>query len=185
MTIGAGAVQNASTTDSSGATVAGAQNVSTTQSFTVEGPTATIANPGDGGTIDVNVINGRNWIDVVFDEPTCTTAPCVTINQGSITTTTPKFSLGGPGLGTLALDTTQAPVLVGSEKDGNNNLTTLTYRFWLTGQAAQTCPAGQATPCAVTLTFLPNSWSYFLNQLPTTITIADRHRHERARARSS
>ena len=42
----------------------------TTQSFTIEGPTATIANPGDGGTIDINVINGRNWIDVAFDEPT-------------------------------------------------------------------------------------------------------------------
>ncbi|MDF2435266.1 MAG: mucin9, partial [Mucilaginibacter sp.] len=37
------------------------------------------------------------------------------------------------------------------------------YRFWLTGQAAQN------TSAPVTLTFLPNSWSYYLSALPTTI----------------
>ena len=154
VTIAAGAVKNADTTDASGATVTGAQNITTTDMFAVEGPTAELTNPGNGGTIDINVVNGRNWIDVTFDEPTCTTAPCMTINQNSITSLTPKFTLGGAGLGTLALDSTQAPVLIG------NTPTTLTYRFWLTGEAANTSTA------PVTLTFLANSWSYYLPSLP-------------------
>ena len=149
-----GAVKNADTTDASGATVTGAQNITTTNMFALEGPTAVLTNPGNGGTIDINVVNGRNWIDVTFNEPTCTTAPCMTINQNSITSLTPKFTLGGAGLGTLALDSTQAPVLMG------NTPTTLTYRFWLTGEAANTSTA------PVTLTFLANSWSYYLPSLP-------------------
>ena len=156
VTIAAGAVKNADTTNASGATVTGASNIATTNMFALEGPTAVLTNPGNGGTIDINVVNGRNWIDVVFNQPTCTTAPsCIVINQNSITSLSPKFTLGGAGLGTLALDSAQAPVLMGS------TATTLTYRFWLTGEAATTSSA------PVTLTFLANSWSYYLPSLPT------------------
>src|SRR3981081_4458166 len=52
-TFSSGAVQNAAVTDASGNTTPGAQSVATTSTFTVEGPTAVIVNPGAGGTIDV------------------------------------------------------------------------------------------------------------------------------------
>ena len=60
----------------------------------------------------------------------------------------------GSRTGEPALDSTQAPVLIG------NTPTTLTYRFWLTGEAANTSTA------PVTLTFLANTWSYYLPSLP-------------------
>ena len=34
--------------------------------FGVDGATARLTDPGAGGTIDVNVLNNRNWVDVAF-----------------------------------------------------------------------------------------------------------------------
>ena len=150
--IAVGAFKNADVTDSSGNVTTGASNPAIHASFTVQGPTATIVNPGQGGTIDINLVNNRNWIDVVFDVPTG-----YQIDQASITNLTPKFSLAGPGLGTLALDLSQSPTLVAQ------TVASLTYRFWLTGTSASSG--------AITVTFLPNSWSYYLPSTDTLPTI--------------
>ncbi|MGH2929987.1 MAG: hypothetical protein ACRDL8_17425, partial [Solirubrobacteraceae bacterium] len=155
VTINAGAVKNADVTDSSGNTLTGASNPQIQSSFTVEGPTATVVNPGQGGTIDINLVADRNWIDITFDEPTDT---AWTIDQSSITSLTSKFTLGGPGVGTLAIDLSQAAALVG-ETGPSGAPTSLTYRFWLTGEAAASG--------AITLTFLPDSWSYYLPSADT------------------
>ena len=110
-----------------------------------------VVNPSQGGTIDVNLLNGRNWIDIVFDQPDPSTG--LTIDQASITNGMPKFTLGGPGAGTLAVDTSQTPVLMPSATGS------LTYRFWLTG-----APAASGN---ITLTFIPNSWTYDNAPAPT------------------
>ena len=144
VTIGAGAVKNADTTDSQGNVTTGASNVATTSTVTIEGPTAVVVNPSQGGTIDINLLNGRNWVDIVFEQPDPSTG--LTIDQGSITSGTPKFTFGGPGAGTLAVDTSQVPVVIATATDS------VTYRFWLSGAPAATG--------AITLTFIPNSWTY-------------------------
>ena len=144
VTVAAGAVKNADTTDSQGNVTTGASNVASTSTLTIEGPTAVVVNPSQGGTIDVNLLGGRNWIDIVFDQPDSSTG--LTIDQASITNGMPKFTLGGSGVGTLAVDTSQTPVLMSSAAGS------LTYRFWLTG-----APAASGN---ITLTFIPNSWTY-------------------------
>src|SRR5262249_7229626 len=70
ITVTADAVKNADVTDSTtGTTTPGTGNLATTITATIEGPTATLSDPGDNGTIDINVLNNRNWIDVTFNEP--------------------------------------------------------------------------------------------------------------------
>jgi hypothetical protein len=50
---------------------AGATDAKYNRQITVNGPTARIADPQGGSTIDVNVLNGRNYIDVTLpDAPT-------------------------------------------------------------------------------------------------------------------
>ena len=66
--------------------------------------------PGDNGTIDINVLNNRNWIDVTFNEPLASDG--ARINPRSITDLNPEFTLGGNGIGTLVLDSSKAPVLL-------------------------------------------------------------------------
>ena len=151
VTVAAGAVKNADTTDSQGNVTTGASNVASTSTLTIEGPTAVVVNPSQGGTIDVNLLGGRNWIDIVFDQPDSSTG--LTIDQASITNGMPKFTLGGPGVGTLAVDTSQTPVLMSTAAGS------LTYRFWLTG-----APAASGN---ITLTFIPNSWTYTNAPAPT------------------
>ena len=151
VTIAPGAVKNADTTDSQGNVTTGASNTASTSTLTIEGPTAVVVNPSQGGTIDVNLLNGRNWIDIVFDQPDVSTS--LVIDQNSITNGMPKFTFGGPGAGTLAVDTSQTPVLMPSTAGS------LTYRFWLTG-----APAASG---AITLTFIPNSWTYDDAPAPT------------------
>ncbi|MFZ0041730.1 MAG: hypothetical protein WAK93_10520, partial [Solirubrobacteraceae bacterium] len=166
VSLAAGAIKNADTTDSSGNATTGASSGLYQAQFTVNGPTATIVNPQQGGTIDVNLINDVNWIDVVFVEPT----NGMRIDPNSITSGTPKFTLGGPGLGSLALDSSQAPTLLVPTANQNdipgylNTATQLTYRFWLTGAAA--------TSGDITLQFLANSWSYYLATAPTIAPVS-------------
>ena len=147
-------MRNLAVTDSSGNTTPGAFNTPSTQGFNVDGTTATISDPGAGGTIDINVLSDRNWIDVVFKAPQCASSACATLNDSSITSPGAKFTLGGPGLGSLALDTGKSAVrIVHGVGNGDE-----TFRFWLTGQAAASG--------TVTLTFLANSWSYYLPTAP-------------------
>jgi len=104
----------------------------------VEGPTAQLNGPFEGGTIDINTLNNRHYIDVELPAPPAG----YLIDPASITDTGAEFKLSGPGLGTVALDSIQAPILVSGER---------TYRYWLNGVFS----AGD-----VTLSFVPGSWSY-------------------------
>ena len=63
-----GAARNQVVTDAAGNATPLTYNAATNQAFAVEGPTATISDPGAGGTIDINLLANRNWIDVVFKE---------------------------------------------------------------------------------------------------------------------
>src|SRR5207248_11309673 len=81
-----------------------------------------------------------------------------TIDPASITDLQPEFTLSGPGLNSLKLDSGQAPTRLG---------TTNTYRYWASG----TLGTG-----SITLTFLPGSWSCTQNAQATsstTVTLND------------
>ncbi|HWS34529.1 MAG TPA: hypothetical protein VN408_17540, partial [Actinoplanes sp.] len=148
----AGAIRNSDLTTDSG-TTSGAGNTAVTLAFTVVGATAVITNPTPGASVDINVLNGRAWINVTFTSPTL-----FTIDWASITDLAPEFALSGAGLGTIRLDGTQAPQLV------STGTGTRTYRYWLTGRFATTGD--------VKLTFLTGSWSYELN-LTGALTVTD------------
>ena len=123
----AGAAKNADLITDAG-TMTGAGSAATTLEFTVVGASATITNPTPGASVDINVLNGRAWIDVTFTNPTL-----FTIDPASITDLAPEFALSGAGLGTIKLDGTQAPTLLVSTGVGRG-----TYRYWLTGRFATT-----------------------------------------------
>ncbi len=119
------------------------------------GPTAQIVDPSNGGTIDVNVLNDRNWIDVVFLVPSIPGHPGISlgIDAGSVLDLTPEFILNGPGVGTIRVDDSRAPV----ELDPTGLTTgSKKFRFWLTGRWADSG--------AVQLTYLANSWSWNLSE---------------------
>jgi len=145
---------------SGGNIVTGATNAASTFTFTVEGATARLVDPGAGGTVDVNLINDRSWMDVLFSPPASPTG--LTINDASIMDLAPEFTLGGAGLGSIVLDPTRAPVRIPTTATGVP-AGTLTYRYWLTGKVAPTGP--------VTLTYLPNTWSYGLATAPTVAPV--------------
>ena len=126
------------------------------------GATATVTDPGNGGSIDVNVLNKRNWIDVKIVAPAGRV-----LDLASIRDLAPEFLLSGAGLGSIALDGTRAPTLV------TQSGTVSTWRYWLTGTFANT-----AVSTPVTVTFLANAWSFAITPasgipvvtLPTVIT---------------
>jgi hypothetical protein len=136
------ALKNADSTDASGNVTQGTKSTAFTKTFISDGASARLVDPGLGGSIDVNVINDRNWIDVTFTPPTGWV-----INTASIVDNAPEFALSGPGLGSIVLDATRAPSKIATDIATN----AVTYRYWLTGRFADTGD--------VTLTFLPNSWS--------------------------
>src|SRR5262249_42324669 len=136
--------KNADSTPANAAPVTGAGNDAATLTFTVEGASAVISDPGAGGSIDINVLNNPNYIDVRFTAPTNPAGLAIDVN--SITDLTPEFALSGSGLGTVRLDDGRAPVLLTTQAG------TLTFRYWLTGEFA---PTG-----TVTLTYLAGSWSF-------------------------
>ena len=99
-------------------------------------------------------MNDRNYLDVVFAPPT--TPSGLTINDGSITDFEPEFTLTGSGIGSIVVDSSRAPVhLTDLDQDGSK-----TFRFWLSGRFAD---AGE-----VTLTYLPNTWSFNV-QIPAAV----------------
>ena len=148
----AAAFKNADTKLADGTTTPGVSNTAFTLTFTVQGGTARLVDPGAGGSIDVNVLNDRNWVDVQFVAPTG-----LKIDAGSITDLDPEFTLTGAGVGSIVLDAARAPTLVMGDPGVAG--ATLTYRYWLTGRFAQTGD--------VTLTYLANSWSFNLATQPT------------------
>ena len=127
----AGAVKNADATTPSGTTT-GAGNAATTLTFTVVGASGTIADPTPGGAVDVNLMNNRQWLtwlDVTFTPPTGRTIDVATLLDGTL-----KVTLSGAGLGTVAIDTTRAPIVITT----NGTTGAVTLRFWITGAFAAT-----------------------------------------------
>ena len=59
----------------------GNDGIAETKNFTVVGPTATLANPFAGTGIDINLLNRRNWIDVVFPGTTGQTLDMASITD--------------------------------------------------------------------------------------------------------
>ncbi len=149
---GPGTFKNADTRAADGTAVTGALSAAKSVTFRVTAATATVTSPAPGASVDVNTLNGRNWIDVAFTPPAG-----FTIDLASIRDLAPEFSLSGPGLGSIRLDTTQAPTLLPSGL----------FRYWLVGRFAATG--------TVTLTYLPNAWSYSLSLTGSlaTITVPD------------
>ena len=120
---------------------AGNTNVAQTSIVvSVQGPTADLGDPLNGGGIDINKINSRGYVDVVFDA-----APTgFTIDFDSIRDLAPELRLAGAGLGTVTLDNSQAPYVLSES--------TRTVRYWVTGKWAATGD--------VHAFLLPGSWSF-------------------------
>jgi hypothetical protein len=127
----------------------------TARKFTIEGPTVRLVAPGDGGQIDIGALQGRGYIDIEWD--ISVPAGFTALDQASIFDLAPEFALSGPGLGTVKLDAGQAPVLI------ENTVSTYKFRYWISGEfAADGAMAGDpaAAPDAVTVEFIPGSWSF-------------------------
>ncbi len=118
--------------------------------FLIEGPTPTVANPSAGASIDVSALNNRHEIEVTLPIPADLQVAGYTIDPSSVTTLTPKFTLSGPGVGTAAVDTSQAPVAVPSMAN--------TYSFWIDGTFAT--PTGGSQSDWVNINFIPGSYSF-------------------------
>ncbi|MCP4855514.1 MAG: discoidin domain-containing protein, partial [Fuerstiella sp.] len=118
-------------------TITGATNGSV-HTFTVSSgsdntaPVADLADPVSGGTIDVGVLNGRNYLDVTFADGDGSGVDPASIDGD-------ELSLSGAGVGTATLDGTVT--LVG----GN------TYRYGLN-------PSGEFVTGSVDATFVGGTW---------------------------
>ncbi len=151
----AGAIKNEDLTTASGTTT-GASNAATDLTFTVVGASGTIADPTPGSSVDVNVINDRqwlSWIDVTFTAPATHLIDPATLLDGR-----QKVTLSGSGVGTAAIDLTRTPLLIDSTTGlpllGSAATTpgqSFTVRFFITGTFA--------TTGTVTVTGVDGSWS--------------------------
>ena len=122
-------------TDSRGHT-----NAASTETFTVLGPTAALADPASNSTASPNTLNLEGYLDVAF------TAPAgKTIDSSTITDAGAEFTLSGTGTAGWSLDTTMAPILVST--NGNTSV----YRYWTTGAY---------TSGTVSITFIPGSYGF-------------------------
>ena len=119
--------------------IGNAGDVGAARKFVIEGPAADLVSPTDGANIDIGELNNRNYIDVTFPNPSVTYSG-YSIDENSIEDLSAEFILGGPGLGSVVLDSGQAPVNVGANQ----------WRYWVSG----TFEDGD-----VTLEFIPGSWS--------------------------
>ena len=86
----AGAFKNADSKAADGTTVTGAGNAATDVTFRITAATGTVTSPGPGASVDVNALNGRNWIDVTFTDPAL-----YDIDLASILDLAPEFTLSG------------------------------------------------------------------------------------------
>ncbi|MDX6411753.1 MAG: large repetitive protein, partial [Gaiellaceae bacterium] len=146
-------------------------NASVAQTFQldIQGPTANVVLPQAGSGVDVNVLNGRNYLDVLFAAPPAG----YVIDFSSITDLDPEFTLAGPGLGSMVIDASQAPAVVSASARR--------VRYWLNGEytggevslvflpgtwAYIAAPGGATQGSTATVTFLSGAWSF----LPTTST---------------
>ena len=150
----AGTFKDSDVTLANGTTSACTHSAAYTATFNVQGATAVLADPGSNSSIDINSINKRNYIDVSFSNPSSPSGLSLDVN--SVIDPDPEFTLSGPGLGTVKVDTGRAPVLVSSASGVS------TFRYWLIGQYAA---AGD-----VTLAYIPGSWGYDVASPPSPTT---------------
>ena len=126
----------------------------TDRSITIQGPTGALTDPLGGSSVDVNKLNGRNYIDVTFGTAQIPTG--YTLDANSVLDLAPEFTLSGSGVGTVTIDNSTAPAHIG---------TGTTYRYWLNGFFSSQSTADPVTgaltvPPDVTLTFIPGSFSF-------------------------
>ncbi len=121
----------------------GFTNLGKSDGFSVQQLTAAIASPGPGAMTGVQTINGQSFVDVTYTLPVYATGLDVT----SVTDLTDEFAIApvNSSDGTIALDDSQAPVLISS------TATSYTFRYWTTG----TMRSGN-----VQLTFIGGSVSF-------------------------
>jgi hypothetical protein len=108
VSVAAGAVVDSSTN--------GNTSRATTQSFTVQGTTAHVAGPADGGLVGMASLNNRGFLDVTFGFPAGKALDLDTIYDLDA-----EFSIDPSAGHSIRLDGSQAPILV--SKSGN------TYKF--------------------------------------------------------
>ena len=117
--------------------------------FGVEGPTARMIAPTNGGTIDIGELNNRNFIDVTFPTP----PTGYKIDPASILDLESEFDLSGEGLGNVKLDLGQAPV----------QMDVGVYRYWINGRFNSS---------DVKVEFIGQSWSFVPDAgVPTPPTV--------------
>ena len=102
-------------------------------------PTADLAGPRNGDTVGIGTVNNRGYLDVNYAS---LVLPDHVLDVASVTDLGAEFTLGGAGVGTLAVDTLQKPVLI--------NEGTKTFRYWTVGEPTN--------PAALTVTFVADSW---------------------------
>ena len=105
--------------------------------------TAALAGPGSGAMTGVQTINGQSFVDVTYTLPAYATG----LDVSSVTDLTDEFTIApvSSSAGTIALDDSQAPVLL--SQSGSS----YTFRYWTTG----TMRSGN-----VQLTFIGDSVSF-------------------------
>ena len=111
--------------------------------FGVDGATARLSDPGAGGTIDVNVLNQRNWIDVTYAAAVERRA----LRSTSARSPTSRPSSSSPAPASARSRSTPRARRRCVETVGD----TVTYRYWLTGVRGTG---------AITLTYLPGTWAF-------------------------
>ena len=127
--------------------------------FFVEGPTVNLVSPGANGAIDIGTLQSRGYIDVSFTLPSG-----YVLDVASITDLAAEFTLTGAGLGSVKLDSGQAPVRL-ADVGGNP-----TFRYWISGAFAADASADDT----VALEFIPNSVGFTkagTNPASTTVTL--------------
>ena len=98
-------------------------NAAKQQKFIVQVLNATLENPRNGDALDVDDLNQRGYIDVTFQLP----AYAESIDVATVTDLDPELKVTLDTGAALALDESQAPVLV------SQNATSYTFRYWTTG----------------------------------------------------
>ena len=140
----ANSFKNADVTGEDGNPVVGTSNDAISLEFHVEGATAHIVDPGAGGSIDVNALNDRNWLDVASSgHPTG-----FRDRLGLRPRRRRRVHAQRRRPRTILLDSSRAPIQLGSGGLGTGQKA---FRYWLVGKYAATG--------AVTLTYLADSWS--------------------------
>ena len=98
-------------------------NAAKQQKFVVQVLSASLENPRNGDTLDVDALNQRGYIVVTFQVP----AYAESIDVATVTDLDPELKITLDTGASLALDDSQAPVLK------SQNATSYTFRYWTIG----------------------------------------------------